>query len=198
MDPLKQWADVVSGAGLAVPDVTQATRYTCGPSVLDAALQYFRKASPGEAKIAATMGTTPENGTTYDQMLKGAAAFGLDAELVEGATVADLSTSLEAGELPLVPLQAWASDEPPPGGYEGRWTNAHFVVVVAIDLDRGDILFEDPALDGARGYLTIPEFESRWHVLKDDKPTEGVVIITRGDGPTALRAPTLDDAKAMG
>ena len=198
MEPLKQWADVASGVGLAVPDVTQSTHYTCGPSVLHAALEYFRKASPGEAAIASAIGSTPQDGTTYDQMLEGAAAFNLQAELVEGVSTNYLAASLEAGELPLVPLQAWASDEPPPGGYEGRWTNAHFVIVVAIDLERGDILFEDPALDGARGYLTIPEFESRWHVLKDDKPTEGVAIITRGDGPTALRAPALDPAKPMG
>lgn len=194
---LKQWADVASGRGLSVPDTSQESPYTCGPAVLRAALAYFGKDVPSEPEVADALGTTPGDGTTYDAMVEGAKNLGLEAELVEGATTNYLAACLDAGELPIVPLQAWNENEPAPGGYEGLWTNAHFAVVVAIDLEGGGILFEDPAIDGSRAYLTIPEFESRWHVVKDGDPTEGVAIITRGGGPTAIRTVALGTPKAM-
>jgi len=195
MDPLKAWANVASGRGVAVPDVAQSTKYTCGPATLAGVLRYFGKPTPTEGELAALLCTTPGEGTTYDRMAEGARAFGLDAEIVEGASVGYLAASLEVGELPVVPLQAWSESKPPRGGYKGRWDNAHFAIVVAID-DEG-ILFEDPALEGARAYLTIPEFESRWHVVRNGKPVEGLVIIMRGDGPGALRSPPLAAPKSM-
>lgn len=194
---LKQWADVASGRGVAVPEVPQESPYTCGPAVLRAALGYFGKHVPSEPEVADALGTSPSDGTTYEAMVEGAKNLGLDAELVEGVSTNYLAASLDEGELPIVPLQAWNENTPAPGGYEGLWTNAHFVVVVAVDLDGGDILFEDPAIDGSRAYLTIPEFESRWHVVKDGEQTEGVAIIMRGDGPTALRTVALGTPKPM-
>lgn len=196
LDPLKQWANVASGRGVAVPDVEQTTNFTCGPAALAGALRYFGKPTPTEGELATLLGTDPGEGTTYEAMVEGAKALGLDAELVEGASVKYLAASLESGELPIVALQAWEDDTaPPPGTYTDELGNEHFVIVVAID--DANMLFEDPAAKGSRVELSIPEFESRWHVVDGGGRVDGLAIILRGDGPTALRAPVLAPPKPM-
>lgn len=192
---LRTWATVAgAGALAALPDVRQATTYTCGPATLAAALAWYGRTAT-EPALAAKLGTTPDDGTTIADMVRVARSYGIDAQPREGLTLADLEAAIGAGEVVIVVLQAWAKPEPPTGGYAGKWNEGHYVIPVAID--REAILFEDPAVEGARAYLTIAEFMDRWHAF--DGGSGGKVlragIVLHGDAtaiaphPPALGAP---------
>lgn len=185
MDSLRTWASIANSRN-EVPDVVQSTSYTCGPSVLSSALRYFGKADPGELELSKLLCTKPGIGTTYDRMVEVANELGLRAVLVEGSTVEELRSVIDAGCLPIVALQAWAADSNKPlfGRYRNRWTNAHFSIVIGIDGRR--VYFEDPAIVG-RAMLPISEFETRWHVMRNGKRTNGLAIYVCANGLELLR-----------
>jgi predicted double-glycine peptidase len=143
---------------LAVPDVEQATDYTCSASALQAVLGYYNVDLP-EQLLATELGATPADGAPPDAILRVARAHGLAAEVRDGTTRADLAAELADRHPVIVDLQAWA--DAPPKSWADDWADGHYVVLVAIE--GTSYVFEDPSLAGKRAVLPGDELDQRWH-----------------------------------
>jgi predicted double-glycine peptidase len=66
---------------LSVPDVMQATDYTCGPSSLSAVLGYYQYYDWRESELAARAKTTEEFGTSPENLLSAIQQLGLTASM---------------------------------------------------------------------------------------------------------------------
>ena len=141
-----------------MPDVEQATDYTCSASALEAVLGYYHVDLP-EPLLATELGATPKDGAPPEAIVRVARAHGLTADVRDGATRADLAAELAARHPVIVDLQAWA--DAPPKSWAGDWDDGHYVVLVAIEGDT--YVFEDPSVAGKRSTLSGAELDVRWH-----------------------------------
>jgi len=147
-----------------VPDVVQATDFTCGPSALVAVLAYYGVAAE-EGAVTREARTDPEIGAELEDLAEVARRRGLEADVREGLGLADLARELKAGRPVIVLNQSWREDLGVPWGRE--WDSGHYLVVIGMDPD--NVYVEDPALDGARGFIPCGEFVERWHDWTIDK-----------------------------
>jgi predicted double-glycine peptidase len=143
---------------LAVPDVSQATDYTCSASALQAVLAYYG-VELGESALTGELGATPADGAPPDAIVRVARSHGLDAAVRDDTMRADLAAELAERHPVIVDLQAWA--DPPRTQWRDDWADGHYVVLIAIEGDT--LVFEDPSLAGKRAILTAEELEARWH-----------------------------------
>ena len=143
---------------LAVPDVRQATDYTCGVAALQAVLAYYGMEAR-EDLLARELGADPEKGVNPPAIIRAAQSRGLTAELRQGMTVRELAEIVRGGSPVLVALQAWS--DKPRSTYREDWDDGHYAIVVAVT--QGAIVFEDPSVLGSRAILSRQEFEDRWH-----------------------------------
>src|ERR1041384_88752 len=95
---------------LAVPDVRQATDYTCSASALQAVLAYYG-VEVREDVLAKELGATPEDGAPPEAIVRVAMSHGLSATKREHMTVEDLAAQVAQGRPVIVEIQAW-SDAP--------------------------------------------------------------------------------------
>jgi len=168
-----------------IPDVRQSTDYSCGASALQAVLAHWG-VSEREDRLMTRLHTTPEKGTSPDNIVRGAREFGLQAELREGLGLADLEAGLAAGFTVIVDLQAWREAGGTP--WTKLWDDGHYMVLLGMD-DR-NLYFEDPSLLGSRGYIARQEFLERWHDYEGDEPLDAsdrkyvhAAIFIRGKRP---------------
>jgi predicted double-glycine peptidase len=147
-----------AGRELAVPDVRQATDYTCSASALQAVLAYYG-VEMREDVLARELGATPEDGAPPEAIVRVAVAHGLTATKRENMTVEDLAAQVAQGHPVIVQLQAWS--DAPRTSWADAWDDGHYVILVAIEGDR--LVFEDPSVLGSRSVLTRRELEERWH-----------------------------------
>lgn len=143
---------------LAVPDVRQATDYTCSASALEAVLAYYGS-NVTEAQLAAELGATPADGAPPDAIVRVALARGLPAAARDDATYANLADEIRARRPVIVDLQAWA--DPPRADWTNDWDDGHYVVLIAIEAST--LVFEDPSLADKRAILDAAELDARWH-----------------------------------
>ena len=143
---------------LRLPDVRQATGYTCGAAALMAVLAYYG-VETREDRLAVEVGADPRAGVSPPAIARVARAHGLRAEIRERMTVDDLLRMVHAGRPVIIVLQAW-SDRPRPA-YASDWEDGHYLVLVGAQGD--ELIFEDPSLLGSRGVLRRRELEERWH-----------------------------------
>jgi predicted double-glycine peptidase len=143
---------------LAVPDVRQATTYTCSASALQAVLAYYGD-EKREDQLATELGATPEDGAPPEQITRVARAHGLTADQRDNMTVDDLAVEVGKGHPVIVDIQAWS--DTPRSSWADDWDDGHYVIVVAVEPDR--VVFEDPSVLGSRAELSRKEFTERWH-----------------------------------
>ena len=143
---------------LAVPDVRQATDYTCSASALQAVLAYYG-IELREDLLAKELGATPEDGAPPEAIVRVAVAHGLRATKREHMTVDDLAAEIATGHPVIVEIQAWS--DAPRTSWTDDWDDGHYVIVVAVEGDR--LVFEDPSVLGSRSVLSRRELEERWH-----------------------------------
>lgn len=143
---------------LAIPDVRQATDYTCSASALQAVLAYYG-IEKREDELAKELGATPEDGAPPEAIVRVAIAHGLTAEKREHMTVEDLAAALAQGRPVIIGLQAWSGT--PRTSWADAWDDGHYVILVAIEGDQ--LVFEDPSVLGSRAVLSRRELEERWH-----------------------------------
>lgn len=143
---------------LAVPDVRQATDYTCSASALQAVLAYYG-VEQREDELARQLGATPEDGAPPEAIVRVALAHGLTAAKRDGMVIDDLAREIAAGNPVIVELQAWAGA--PRASWIDAWDDGHYAIAIAVDGDR--VVFEDPSVLGSRAVLTRRELEERWH-----------------------------------
>jgi hypothetical protein len=143
---------------LAVPDVRQATDYTCSASALQAVLAYYG-IEAREDVLARELGATPEDGAPPEAIVRVAIARGLRAAKRERMTVDDLAAEIARGHPVIVELQAWS--DAPRASWADAWDDGHYAVLIAVDGDQ--LVFEDPSVLGSRAVLSRRELEERWH-----------------------------------
>jgi predicted double-glycine peptidase len=166
-----------------VPVVTQREDFSCGPAATLALLRFWRPdafAAVEESALYAPLETTDERGTEPEPIAELFRTNGLEAHYRHGnVTVADLERAVDAGEPPIVDLQAW-TDHPIP--YRETWDAGHYVVMVGYDDER--LYFADPSTMTPHGYVFLPrvELDERWHDLAgmSDDRVERMAIFVRG------------------
>ncbi len=174
-----------------VPVVTQRSDFSCGPAATLALLRYWRPdafAAVEESALYAPLETTDARGTEPEPIAELFRTNGLEAHYRHGnVTVADLERAVDAGEPPIVDLQAW-TDHPIP--YRETWDAGHYVVMVGYDDER--LFFADPSTMTPHGYAFLPrvELEERWHDLAgmSDDRVERMAIFVRGSARRALES----------
>ena len=98
---------------LNVPDVYQATDYTCGPSSLTAVLSYYGKEDLREMDLAKLAKTDEEVGTMPQQLLRAATQLGFGGEFRENMTIRLLQDYIADSRPVIVLIQAWKDDDDP-------------------------------------------------------------------------------------
>lgn len=135
----------------------QDTNYSCGAAVLSNICQYFNVGPKDEADFIKIVASDPEEGTTPQNIVRGARACGLHAEIQENMSLAALLKYLDRKIPVICNIQAW-------GNKNEKYSKAesgHYVV--AIGYDHKHIYFQDPSVHHKRGFLTPQEFLQRWH-----------------------------------
>ncbi len=147
----------------AIPDTTQQTGYSCGPSALQAVCHYYGVGKEDEWEYIEDSKTS-SSGADPDQLVMAARRYGLTVKECQPMTVAELQAALRRHRPVLLMIQAWGENKGNRGyrrSYKGKWGDGHWVV--AIGFDRTGVLFEDPSLQAIRGFLSYDELEERWH-----------------------------------
>ena len=165
---------------LAVPDVRQATDYTCGASALQAVLAYYG-IETREDLLARELGADPNKGVNPPAIIRVARARGLTAELRQGMTVGEIAAIVHAGSPVLVALQAWS--DKPRSTYRDDWDDGHYAIIIAVEPDA--VVFEDPSVLGSCAVLSRGEFEDRWHDTDGTHRYVRMGIIFSGKNPVS-------------
>jgi predicted double-glycine peptidase len=171
-----------------VPVVKQATDFSCGSAAALSLLRFWRwdaYARTSETALHDALDTTRARGTEPEPIaayLRSAA--GLDAVYRHGdVTIAQLEQALDAGQPPIVDLQAWRDHKDVP--YRDTWDAGHYVVLVGYDAE--NLFFMDPSVltTGDCAYMPRAELDERWHDLAGDHDArvERMVLFVRGGRP---------------
>ena len=164
----------------------QTTEYSCGACALQSVLGYWGR-EVDEAEMMQRLGTTPQEGTYPDEIVRIARELGFEAELRENLTVDDVEQATSAGHPVVVLGQAWRSRGHSDAAAEDVWADGHYFVVLAVDRDY--VYFEDPYMRMGKGFMPRAAFDALWHnVMGGDlaKPQQmRMGIFIRGDKPAA-------------
>ncbi|MBC7541285.1 MAG: C39 family peptidase [Candidatus Sericytochromatia bacterium] len=126
---------------LSIPDVRQATDYTCGPSALQAVLADWGIEAQ-ESELATAANATPAMGASRFALAKVARSHGLKATITTGFGLPALEVHLRRGIPVIVSIRAWR--DKPTTNWATDWDDGHHIVVVGYDKDR--IYVEDPSI----------------------------------------------------
>jgi len=174
-----------------IPDVIQTNNYSCGVGVVQAVLA--RHGVWGyQDELARALGTSPEEGTHPARIVAYLHERGLEAELREGLTLADLRRFVDEGALAIVDFQAWN------GGagvdYAKEWEDGHYALLVGYGKDV--FFLEDPSLLGTVGWVGAADLDARWHDYESEggKRRDYVrsAIVVRGKGQPFPRFTHID------
>jgi uncharacterized protein len=174
-----------------VPLVQQKQDFSCGAAATLLLLRYWcveAYLQVDESALYGPLETTRARGTEPGPMAALLSQNGLDAHYRYGSvTLQELERAVDAGEPPIVCLQAWTDHGAP---WRDTWDAGHYVVLVG--QDERHLFFADPSRAAPGGYAFLPraELEERWHDLAgiDDTPTEHMAIFVRGrPGPRGSR-----------
>jgi predicted double-glycine peptidase len=148
---------------IPVPDTLQQTDWTCGAASVRAICGYFGCGASTERQYRLDMGI-PRAGADPEHLMWGLVRYGLDFRAYCPMSVEQLQASVRRGRPVLLMLQAWGVDKRTNQyrkSYQGIWQDGHWVV--AIGSDRKGVYFEDPSINGYRGFLDYAALEERWH-----------------------------------
>jgi len=170
-----------------VPVVKQVTDFSCGSAAALSVLRLWRpEAYAGlcEKDLHDALDTTHAQGTEPEPIeayLREHAR--LEARYVHGdVTLAQILAAVDAGEPPVLDLQAWRDRETP---WRETWDAGHYVVLVGYDAE--NLFVMDPSIltPGGYAWLTRTELDERWHDLAGhhNVKVERMTIFVRGDGP---------------
>ena len=162
----------------------QSTEYSCGASALQAIMSYWGK-DVDEAELMQLLGTTPEDGTYPEDIVRVAREFGFAADLRSGLTLEDVRRATDRGEPVMVLGQVWLSGRADDHALADEWDCGHWFIALAVDDEY--VYIEDPYVRLGKGFLPHAQFEERWHnVMGGDisKPKQlRVGIFIRGEQP---------------
>lgn len=147
---------------IELPNVVQATDYTCGAAALLAVGSYYGVGPAREREVVRDMGFG-EEGSDPAHLVGAARAYGLHVREYRGMTDRQLVRCLDRGRPVVLMLQAWP-EKGPVAGFRDVWDSGHWVV--AIGHDARGVYFADPSLEGARGFLGHGALAERWHDIE--------------------------------
>lgn len=154
---------------LEVPTVEQETDFSCGAAALLAVLRFFDvDDGRDEGELYGELGTTPEDGTIPEKMVRAANRRGLRANWRPSITVDDLRDGVADGVPVILNVQEW--DERPKEPEE-HTEDGHYVVLVGVDEDAAYVM--NPSV-GRYEAIPLGELEERWH---DDGAEHGGIFI---------------------
>jgi ABC-type bacteriocin/lantibiotic exporter with double-glycine peptidase domain len=171
---------------IAVPAVKQHTNFSCGAAATLSMLRYWRWArysQVDEEALFYPLRTTIAHGTEPEPMVDFFRHAGLVAEYRHGdVTVGQLERAVDAGQPPIMDLQAWRDTALP---WRETWDAGHYVLLAGYDAERLFVMDPSVMTPGAYAYLPRRELDERWHDLAgpDDVHLERMAIFVRGRGP---------------
>jgi predicted double-glycine peptidase len=172
---------------VSVPVVKQATDFSCGAAATLSMLRLWRwdaYARVDERALYAALRTTGTHGTEPEPITEYLCNEArLDACYRHtDVTLAELEAAVDAGEPPIVDLQAWRDRDAP---WAETWDAGHYVILVGYDAER--LFVMDPSVLTPGGYAFFPraELSERWHDLTgpNDARVDRMTIFVRGRGP---------------
>jgi predicted double-glycine peptidase len=151
---------------VAVPDTTQQKDYSCGASGLQAVCKYYGVGYDDEWEFVDALDMDHRIGSHPYQIKKVAHRCGLRTREYQPMTVRQLQRELGWRHPVMLMIQAWGQARVNGywrwrTSYADHWDDGHWVV--AIGYSPAGVFFEDPSLQGVRGFLTYAELASRWH-----------------------------------
>jgi predicted ABC-type ATPase/predicted double-glycine peptidase len=158
-------ADLKEGGGfdkvdaIDVPAIAQTNDYNCGAAALLSVLKSFGVRLPREKDVAVVdwfagqLGTTPENGTRPEDIVRVAIASGTTAEWKIGLSLDDLRAALAAEKRVILDLQE-PDGEVKPGAPDG-----HYVVLTELDQEAATVM--NPS-GGTFDRMPIETLLDRW------------------------------------
>ena len=155
---------------IGLPDTSQQTGYSCGPSCLQSICHYYGLGKEDEGEIVDDMKINPDYGADPDDIIRLAEKYGLKCKQYQPMTMEKLKRVLQSRKPVMLMIQAWGikrGEKDYRESYKGIWGEGHWVV--AIGYDRDGIFFEDPSLQAVRGFLAYAELEERWHDVVQKK-----------------------------
>lgn len=173
---------------LELPKVRQMKPYTCGSACLLSVLEYWGKFDGGEDKLVKKL-KTDSNGTEPEDISRVSKELGLKCKVEYNFTIEKLRKELESGKTVIVGFQAWPKKNIQ--SYKDVFSEGHYAVVCG--MDNSNIYFMDPSVCNNYGYLSLKDFQDRWHSLigkGNDKKVYGVSIIISGKKPKTYPGPT--------
>lgn len=150
-----------------VPDVRQSTTYSCGAAALQALLSYWG-IDTREQDLMQKLGTTPEEGTSPQAIVRVAGELGCEASLKENLGFEEIDESLRRRVPVICAIQAWTDSRTAQFSWDKAWEDGHYVIVLG--LDSRSVYVEDPSLLGTRGVIPRAEFAARWHDYRGEPP----------------------------
>lgn len=164
----------------------QTTEYSCGACALQKVMSYWGK-EVDEAALMEMLGTTPEDGTWPEAIVRVAREQGLEAELRSELTLDEVQRTTAEGHPVIVLGQVWRTQKARDATFADEWDSGHWFIVLGIDADY--VYFEDPYMRMGRGFVPRATFEEAWHnVMGGDRsrPVQSRMgIFIRGERPAA-------------
>lgn len=157
---------------LRVPLSRQGHDYTCGVAATQSVLYYYGK-EVREDTLAEALGSDPEVGTNYRNIVEYALSEGFNADVQKEMTLEDLKQLIRHKKPVVLLIQAWHGSDPVDDLTD--WEDGHYVV--AIGYDSKNVYFMDPSTLGNYTFIPVPEFLNRWH---DQDPYTGEFLIHFG------------------
>jgi len=144
-----------------LPNVFQPDDYSCGAAGFMAIAAGYGVGPDEIEEIKKALGTNPEYGTYYADIVDYALKLGLDACARNQMSKEELKQLLTARVPVMLSIQAYADDEQDYEDPENN-ENGHYVDAIGFD-DDDNFYFMDPSLTGRVGYLPWNELDKRWH-----------------------------------
>lgn len=138
----------------------QTTEYSCGASALQSVLHYWGK-DVDEEELMQLLGTTPEEGTYPEELVRVARSLGFEAELKDHLTLEDVQRATARGEPVIVLGQVWRSKKPGDQSFTDEWDSGHWFIALGVDEEY--VYFEDPYVRMGKGFVPRQVFEDAWH-----------------------------------
>ena len=151
-----------------VPNLRQYGNYTCGTTCVQMLLNYLYP-QIGDKNLSTyenELGTTPENGTSPQQIYDYFKSQGVDVEKKEQITMEELASLIDSGEPVMMCIQAWSDQyntTDPNATDHAYLADGHWVICVGYKktTDGYQFYFNDPACVG-HCLMSQRDLENRW------------------------------------
>ena len=141
-----------------LPEVQQKTHFSCGAAVVHSICSYYGLGLESHYDYFPFLETDETYGTSPNKIVNYFKNIGISCKVAYEIGIEGLCLELQKKRPVILALQAYGKSK----NYKKNGSG-HYVV--AIGYDKNNIIFEDPWLNCARGYMSKKELLIRWHDL---------------------------------